>query len=160
MTVVVSASVDSLRCLTSLEKFTDLRLLDVVHQLTNPVCTNNLYKSHVVALLPKLVILDGTCMHCVYTYIYIYIYICAHIYICAYIYIYAHIYIGAYIYILRLFVRKYPSLPIARYSFIPLNEIGQCRMKKIAQGLTLQYKIRTQVLSPKLATDASWMLVF
>ncbi|KAI0208156.1 Leucine-rich repeat-containing protein 61 [Lamellibrachia satsuma] len=53
------SSTDSLRCFTLLEKFTDLRLHDVVQHQTNPLCRNNLYKSDVVSLLPKLVKLDG-----------------------------------------------------------------------------------------------------
>ncbi|KAK2185279.1 hypothetical protein NP493_241g06051 [Ridgeia piscesae] len=46
----------------------------------------------------------------------------------------------------------YPPLSIARYSFIQLSELEQCRVNKIAQVLTPQDRIRTQVLvveSPK-----------
>ena len=44
------------------------------------------------------------------------------------------------------FVHKYPPLSIAMYSFILLSELEQCQVKKLAQGLTQQYRIRTQVL--------------
>ena len=52
-------SIDALRCFTSLEKFTDLRLNDTVGHVTNPLCNSALYKTDVVALLPRLLILDG-----------------------------------------------------------------------------------------------------
>ena len=47
----------------------------------------------------------------------------------------------------------YPPLSIARYSFIQLSELEQCRMKKLAQGFNAAAWIRTRVLvveSPKL----------
>ena len=47
----------------------------------------------------------------------------------------------------------YPSLSIARYSFIQLSEYEQCRVKKLAQGFNTAARIRTRVLiveSPKL----------
>ena len=47
----------------------------------------------------------------------------------------------------------YPLLSIPRYSFIQLSELEQCRVKKHAQGLTRQHRIRTRVIlvkSPKL----------
>ena len=36
----------------------------------------------------------------------------------------------------RLFIHKYPPLAIARYSFIQLSELEQCRMKNLAHGFT------------------------
>ena len=51
----------------------------------------------------------------------------------------------------RLSVHKYPPMFLARYSFVQLSELEQC--KKLAQGLTQQHRIRTRVLlveSPKL----------
>ena len=47
----------------------------------------------------------------------------------------------------------YPSLSIARCSFIQLSELEQCRVKKLAQGFNTEARIRTRVLvveSPKL----------
>ena len=47
----------------------------------------------------------------------------------------------------------YPPLSIARYSFIQLSELEQCRVKKLAQGFNTAARIRTRVLvveSPKL----------
>ena len=48
----------------------------------------------------------------------------------------------------------YPPLSIARYSFIQLSELEQCRVKKTCpRFLTLQHRIRTRVLlveRPKL----------
>ena len=47
----------------------------------------------------------------------------------------------------------YPPLSIARYSFIQLSDLEQCRVKKLAQGFNTAARIRTQVLvveSPKL----------
>ena len=44
-------------------------------------------------------------------------------------------------------------MSIARYSYIQLSELEQCRMIKHPQDFTLQHKIRTRVLlieSPKL----------
>ena len=35
----------------------------------------------------------------------------------------------------------YPPLSIARYSFIQLSELEQCRVKKLAQGLSPQHRI-------------------
>ena len=46
----------------------------------------------------------------------------------------------------RLFVQKYPSLTILRYSFIQPSELEQCRVKQLAQGLTQQHRIQTQVV--------------
>ena len=46
----------------------------------------------------------------------------------------------------------YPPLCIARYSFIQLGELEQCRVKKPAQGFNTAARIRTRVLiveSPK-----------
>ena len=40
----------------------------------------------------------------------------------------------------------YPPLSIARYSFIQLSELEQCRVKKLAQGFNTAARIRTQVL--------------
>ena len=37
-------------------------------------------------------------------------------------------------------------LSIARYSFIQLSELEQCRMKHFAQGLTPQHRIQIRVL--------------
>ena len=39
----------------------------------------------------------------------------------------------------KLFVHKYPPLPIARYSIIELSELEKCRVKELAQGLTRQH---------------------
>ena len=47
----------------------------------------------------------------------------------------------------------YPPLSIARYSFIQLSDLEQCRVKKLAQGFNTAARIRTRVLvveSPKL----------
>ena len=47
----------------------------------------------------------------------------------------------------------YPPLSIARYSFVQLRELEQCRVKKLAQGYNVAARIRTRVLvveSPKL----------
>ena len=47
----------------------------------------------------------------------------------------------------------YPPLSIARYSFIQLSELEQCRVKKLAQGFNTAPRIRTRVIvveSPKL----------
>ena len=47
----------------------------------------------------------------------------------------------------------YPPLSIVRYSFKQLSELGQCRVKKLAQGFNTAARIRTRVLvvvSPKL----------
>ena len=47
----------------------------------------------------------------------------------------------------------YPSLSIARNSFIQLSELEQCRVNKLPKVLTPQHRIRTRVLvveSPKL----------
>ena len=47
----------------------------------------------------------------------------------------------------------YPPLSIARYSFIQLSKLEQCRVKNLPKVLTLQNRIRTRVLlvkSPKL----------
>ena len=41
----------------------------------------------------------------------------------------------------------YPSLSIARYLFIQLSELEQCRLKKLAQGFNTSARIRTRVLS-------------
>ena len=41
----------------------------------------------------------------------------------------------------RLFVLKYPPLSIAKYSFLQLSELEQCRVNKLAQGLTQQRRI-------------------
>ena len=46
----------------------------------------------------------------------------------------------------RLFIYKHPPLFISRYSFILLSELEQCRVTKLAQGLTWQRMIRTRVL--------------
>ena len=55
----IFCSVDSLRCLMGLEKFEDLRLCDTIHNLTNPMCMNNSYRTDVLNVLPKLRVLDG-----------------------------------------------------------------------------------------------------
>ena len=39
----------------------------------------------------------------------------------------------------------YPPLSIARYSFIQLSELEQCRVKKLAQGFNTAARIRTRV---------------
>ena len=47
----------------------------------------------------------------------------------------------------------YPPLSIARYSFIQVSELEQCRVKKLVQGFNTAARIRTRVLvaeSPKL----------
>ena len=47
----------------------------------------------------------------------------------------------------------YPPLSIARYSFVQLCELEQCRVKKLAQGFNTAARIRTRILvveSPKL----------
>ena len=47
----------------------------------------------------------------------------------------------------------HPPLSIARYSFIQLSELKQCRVKTLAQGFNTAAMIRTRVLvveSPKL----------
>ena len=52
---------------------------------------------------------------------------------------------------------SYPPLSIARYSFIKLSELEQCRMKHLLMILTPQHRIRTRVLvveSPKLCAIA------
>ena len=62
----------------------------------------------------------------------------------------------------RLLVHKYSSLSIARYSFIQLSELEQCRVKKLAQGFTWQHRIRTWVLlveSPMLYPWATVLLL-
>ena len=41
----------------------------------------------------------------------------------------------------------YPPLSIARYSFIQLSELEQCRVKKLAQGFNTATRIRTRALS-------------
>ena len=41
----------------------------------------------------------------------------------------------------RLFIYKYPPMSIARYSFIQLSELEQCRVKELAQGFTRQHRI-------------------
>ena len=46
-----------------------------------------------------------------------------------------------------------PPLSIARYLFIQLSELEQCRVNKLAQGFNTVVRIRTRVLvveSPKL----------
>ena len=40
----------------------------------------------------------------------------------------------------------YPPLSTARYSFIQLSELEQCRVKKLAQGFNAVARIRTRVL--------------
>ena len=40
---------------------------------------------------------------------------------------------------------KYPPVSTTRYSFIQLSELEQYRVNKLAQGLTLQHRIRAQV---------------
>ena len=49
----------------------------------------------------------------------------------------------------KLLVHIYSPLSIAMYSFLQLSELGQCRVKKLAQGFTRQHRIRTQVLLVK-----------
>ena len=47
----------------------------------------------------------------------------------------------------------YPPLSIARYSFIQLSELEQCRVKKLTQCFNTAARIRTRVIlveSPKL----------
>ena len=46
----------------------------------------------------------------------------------------------------RLLMYIYPPLSIAKYSFIQLSGLEQCRVKKLAQGFTRQHKIKTWVL--------------
>ena len=62
-------------------------------------------------------------------------------------------------------LHTYPPLCIARYSFMQLSELEQCRGEKtLPKILTPQHRIRTQVLlveSPKLypwATDLGYTL--
>ena len=46
----------------------------------------------------------------------------------------------------------HPPLSTARYSFIQLSELEQCRMKNLPKVLTPQHRIQTRVLlveSPK-----------
>ena len=51
-------SVDALRCLTALDKFTSLKLRDKAAGLTNPMC-NSSYIDEVLVMLPTLLNLDG-----------------------------------------------------------------------------------------------------
>ena len=41
---------------------------------------------------------------------------------------------------------SYPPLSIARYSFIQLSELEQCRVKNLPKDLTPQHRIQTRVL--------------
>ena len=50
---------DTVQCLSSLEKLADLRLQDNIKGLSNPVCMNTSYKADVITVLPNLVTLDG-----------------------------------------------------------------------------------------------------
>ena len=45
-----------------------------------------------------------------------------------------------------IFVHIYSSLSRARYSFVQLSELEQCRMKTLAQGFIRQHRFRTRVL--------------
>ena len=53
-------SLSCLRCLTGLENLRELRLKDVIHNLSNPVCQNIDYGSEIMSMFPSLNILDGT----------------------------------------------------------------------------------------------------
>lgn len=59
LSVIFDSSIQSLKCLTYLEKLKELRLIDKTNQLTNPVCLNNSYNSDVKEILPGLITLDG-----------------------------------------------------------------------------------------------------
>ena len=50
----------------------------------------------------------------------------------------------------------YPTLSIARYSFIQLSELEQCKVKKRAQG----FNTAAQDSNPKLSIDAMTSVVF
>jgi len=51
--------VDSLRCLTGLDKLESLIINDKAQGLSNPMCVNIDYKQSVNKMFPKLKILDG-----------------------------------------------------------------------------------------------------
>ena len=57
--IVLYCSVDSLRCLTGLDKLKTLRLCDKIQELSNPVCLHQNYMSDMIALFPNLEWLDG-----------------------------------------------------------------------------------------------------
>ena len=46
----------------------------------------------------------------------------------------------------RIIIHKYPPLYVARYSFIQLSELEQCRVKRFARVSTRRHRIRSQVL--------------
>ncbi|XP_041368851.1 leucine-rich repeat-containing protein 61-like isoform X2 [Gigantopelta aegis] len=52
-------SLESLRCLTGLENLQELRLKDVIHSLSNPVCQNVDYRAEMISMFPNLSVLDG-----------------------------------------------------------------------------------------------------
>ncbi|XP_064608429.1 leucine-rich repeat-containing protein 61-like [Liolophura sinensis] len=56
-------SVDGLRYVSGLEKLRELRLKDSLKGLTNPICSQPLYKSEVKAMFPDLLSLDGERLH-------------------------------------------------------------------------------------------------
>ena len=51
------------------------------------------------------------------------------------------------------FIHKYPTLCIARYSFIQLSELEQYRLKTIAHGLKPQHRNRTRDLLVEILAD-------
>lgn len=59
MVYLILNSVNSLRCLTALDKLEDLRLHDPVRDLSNPLCHSNTYRKDVLDMLPNLKVLDG-----------------------------------------------------------------------------------------------------
>ena len=58
--------VDSVRCLTGLEKLISLRLQDTSKGLSNPVCMNSSYRADILRMFPNLTTLDGRIfeLHC------------------------------------------------------------------------------------------------
>ena len=56
------------------------------------------------------------------------------------------------------FSYKYPPVSIARYSFIQLSELEQCRMNIFAQGLTPQHRLRTRVLLARVRSSTPELL--
>ena len=53
----------------------------------------------------------------------------------------------------------YPPLSIARYSFIQLSELKQCRVKKRAHGFIWQHRIRIRFLLVKSLKLSPWTTV-
>lgn len=56
-------SVESLRCLTGLDKLKTLRLQDKTQDLSNPVCLGKNYRADMLSLFPNLEWLDGKNMY-------------------------------------------------------------------------------------------------